>query len=210
MSGRESQPTDAGSYDSKVARLIEAYGLGEAYGDRLESRWLGESGDRASVRELTDAFNQRLLQAAVDAADVTYLDGELENLYRLLVADDVSSGARVEARDRLSRDGVDVDSLESDFVSHQTMWNYLRRYREAARPVETDGKLDRERQNIQRLLSRTDSVVTEKLDRLGAADELTLGEFIVFVDVDVLCQDCGTQYSVGELLDGGGCDCAVR
>lgn len=194
-------------YDSKVARLIARYGLGDSYGDRLEARWTGERGDRESVRALADRFNRRLLRAAVEDAGASYLDGEVENLYRLLTDDDVSSGARVEARDRLDRDGVDVEAVESDFVSHQTMWNYLRRYREAERPDGDGDRVARERENVRRLRSRTEAVVEEKLDRLRSSEDLTLGEFVLSVDVDVLCRDCASQYPVDELLERGGCDC---
>jgi hypothetical protein len=50
--------------------------------------------------------------------------------------------------------------------------------------------------------------VTEgKLDQLRRSDEIVLGNARVFVDVNVLCEDCGAQYEVDELLDRGGCDC---
>ncbi len=39
--------------------------------------------------------------------------------------DAVSSGTQVQTRNELQRDGVLVDRVESDFVSHQTVYNHL-------------------------------------------------------------------------------------
>jgi len=71
---------------------------------------------------------------------------------------------------------------------------------------ETD-TVDNERTVLERLQSRVETVVRDTVDRLGTAGKLSIGEYRVFVSVDVLCQDCGGQYSVGALLDRGHCDC---
>lgn len=199
---------DNGQKSSKVARLIDECGLGEAFGDELERRWTADGDERESLRDLADSFNQRLLESALTAAGMSTVSGEVENLYRLLTADDVSSGMRTEARIRLERDGVDVDQLERNFVTYQAIRLYLAEYRgaEYEGPSASD-KVESVLKTIQRLRSRLRLITEEGLDRLRSTDRLTLGTFRLFVDVDVLCEDCGAQYGIVELLERGGCDC---
>lgn len=52
---------------SKVARLIDEYewtGLGAT----LEARWTADGSERASLRDLADQFNERVLEAALREA----------------------------------------------------------------------------------------------------------------------------------------------
>lgn len=200
---------EGATIDSKVARLIDEYGLGEAYGDRLEALWTAEGSERESLRSLADRFNERLLEAAITDAGMSTVDGEVANIYRLLTDDDVSSGNRIEARRRLEQNGVDVDGLERDFVTYQAIRSYLTEYRDAQ--YEDDSQVDRAESvidTIQRLKSRTRSVAERSLDQLRETDRLTLGEFRLFIDISVHCEACGTQYEFVELVKRGGCECA--
>jgi hypothetical protein len=205
----ESMANDAdGKPSSKVATLIDAYGFDETFGDELETLWTAEGSRRKSLRDLADMFNRELLEAALDDAGMSTVDGEVANLYRLLTGDDVSSGMRMEARTRLERNGVDVDGLESDFVTYQAIRSYLTSYRDAEYERSSDeNPVESVLDTIQRLRSRLGSVVEGSLGRLRSTDQLTLGEFRLFIDVDVLCEECGAQYGVVELLERGGCDC---
>ena len=197
-----------GGKSSKVARLIGEYDLGEGFGDELERRWTADGDERESLRDLADRFNRRLLESALTAAGTSTVSGEVENLYRLLTADDVSSGMRTEAQARLERDGIDVDQLDRDFVTYQAIRTYLTEYRgaEYEEPSASD-QVETVLETIQRLRSRLRSITEGSLDRLRSTDRLTLGRFRLFVDVDVLCEDCGAQYGVVDLLERGGCDC---
>ncbi len=196
--------------ESKVARLIEEYGLGQQFGDQLEARWTADGDERDSLRTLADRFNRRLLEAAAADAGLSTVDGESANLYRLLTDDDVSGGNRTEARRRLEQAGVDVDQLEGDFVSYQAIRSYLTEYRNAEYTDEREqARPDRVVQTLQRLTERVRSVADRSLTQLRDTGRLTLGEFRLFVDVSVLCEDCGSQYSVVELIRRGGCDCGT-
>jgi hypothetical protein len=193
---------------SKVARLIETYDVDDGLGDELEALWTADGSERKSLRDLADYFNRQLLEAALSSTNTATVDGEAANLYRLLTADDVSSGMRTEARTQLDRAGVDVEQLERDFVTYQAIRSYLKSYRGA----EYEGTSDEEsvenvRETVQRLQSRLQRVVENGLARLRSTDRLTLGEFRLFVDIDVLCESCGAQYGVVDLLKRGGCDC---
>lgn len=190
---------------SKVARLIEEYDL-TGIGREMTRRWTAED-DRWSLRELADHFNKEILRAALEAEGAQLLDGEVENTYRLLNDDDVGQADRTRARRRLERDGVDVDAVVDDFVSYQAIRTYLKKHQGAEyTPDETD-PLERERTNIQQLRGRVDSVAEGKLDQLRDSGELRLGEFRTLVNVQVVCEDCNSQYDVADLLDAGGCDC---
>lgn len=198
---------DSAEPRSKVARLIEAYELAPIGAD-LEAAWLGEDGERQSLRDLADRFNRALLLSAIRDAGMDVVDGEVQNYYRLLTDDDVSAGRRVEAENRLDAAGVDVDPLREDFVTYQAIRHYLTEVRGASyeRDEARDG-VERERSVIDRLQSRVEHVVRDTVDRLTGAGRLSVGDYRVLVSVDVLCQDCGGQYTVGELLDRGHCDC---
>lgn len=195
---------------SKVARVIEEWDL-DGVGQRLEDYWLGTGDEQYSLRDLADWFNQRLLAAAHEQADESYVEGEIENTYELLTDDEVRSGARAEIETRLEQRGIDVAALRDDFVSHQSVYTYLTEYREVSRPSEErsdESQVEKTIESIQRLVSRTQAVVRNNVESLRNTDRITIGNFSVFVDVQVFCQDCGTQYSADELLTNGGCECA--
>ena len=60
---------------------------------------------------------------------------------------------------------------------------------------------------MQRIRGRTLTVTEGKLEQLESRDHITLGNFRVFVDISVLCEDCGSQYEISDLLERCGCDC---
>jgi hypothetical protein len=192
---------------SKVARLIAEYDL-DGVGDELEVRWTGDGVERTSLRDLADYFNERILERALIDAGMAALDSDVATTYRNLTDDDVSTGVRTDARTRLESNGVDVDRLESDFVSYQAIRSYLTEYRDAEyRRLSDEEKVEKDLQSIQRLMTRTLSVTEERIEKLTQTGRIDAGEFEVLLDVQVLCGSCGEQYSVSEFLDGRGCDC---
>lgn len=206
MTGDDAEADDRPA--SKVARLIGEYDLDDSFGAELERLWTSEGERRESLRELADRFNRRLLERAMRGAGVSTVDGEVANLYRLLTAEDVSSGMRTEARRRLERNGVDVERLERDFVSYQAVRSYLKEFRGAEydHPSDVD-RVENVARTVRRLRSRLRSVTERDLAQLRRTERLTLGDFRLFVDVDVFCEECGTQYSVDDILERGGCEC---
>jgi len=192
---------------SKVARLIESYGL-DGLGDELEARWTGEGYERMSLRDLADQFNERLLEQALLDAGMPALDQDVATLYRNLTDEDVSTGVRTDTRSRLRQNGIDVDALTTDFVTYQAIRSYLKEYRGAEYEGLSDAeKIEKDRESIQRLLTRTRSVTEERLSKLRDTDRIDLAEFDILLDLQVLCQDCGRQHAVTTLLEDGGCDC---
>ena len=193
---------------SKVARVIDEYDL-DGLGDELEERWT-RSEDRSSLRALAEYFNRQVLREHIEMEGTDPLDGEIENLYRLLTDEDVTSGVRHETRSRLERRGVDIDPLESDFVSYQAIRTYLRSCRDVSPPEESDSPEDRREQKrnaVQQLSGRLKTVARDALTELRNAGYLTLGQFDVLVTVQVHCSDCDAHMSVSDLLKQGGCQC---
>jgi len=193
---------------SKVARLIDEYELA-GVGDEFERRWT-RTEDRSSLRELADEFNRRLLRTVLERTGGDPLDGEVDNLYRLLTGDDVTSGVRQQARNRVEDRGVDVEGLETDFVSYQAVRTYLKQYRDASPPDNTaapDEQVRQKRSTIQRLSNRLGTVTEQSLGELASTSTITLGDFDVVVAVRVHCSSCETQLPVTELLAERGCNC---
>lgn len=210
MDADEREASQDESCDCKVGRLVAAYSLADL-DDELLDRWLGEGGEKESLRDLESYVNRRVLGAAMDAADVDVLDGEVANVYRLLTADDASEGQRTETRNRLERSGVDVSAVEAAFVSHQTVHSHLRECLGASPDSGPGDPAERREQaldTIAALRSRTEAVAETTLRRLAGANALTPDEFDVIVDVSVTCGRCGRVHSVSELIRDGGCSCA--
>ena len=176
----------ADACDCKVGRVADLYGLSDL--DReLRTRWTGDGREKHSLRELERYLNRRVLAAALRSAGVDTLQGEVENLYGLLTGDDASEGVRVEARRRLERDGVDPESVEDDFVSHQTIHTHLREC------LDVDH----------------DPGGGASLERLRDGGELDMDGFDVYVDVRVACEACGRFHEIGSLFENGGCECQI-
>jgi hypothetical protein len=206
LSNSESEKSQTLHSNSKLSRLIDKYDLNEL-GERIEEYWLDDAKDRYSLRKLAEYINHQLLRTVMHDAGMDPLDGEVENTYRLLTDDDVSPGTRTQARRRLERAGVDVDELDADFVSRQAVHTYLTTIRGVTYTADEGDPVDREATNIRRLKRRLSTITNGKLDQLQKADQLTLGEFNVLLDLRVLCEDCGTQYQLSDLLDARTCEC---
>ena len=116
----------------------------------------------------------------MNEAGMNPLDGEVENTYRLLADSDVSTGTQTQAQRRLSREGVDVNQLEADFVSRQAVHTYLTKDRGVSYSPNEDDPLEREAENIQRLKHRMTTITGSKIEQLRNSDRLTIGEFETF------------------------------
>ena len=192
---------------SKVARLLEEYDI-EGLGAELEARWTADGDQRMSLRDLADSFNKRLLEVQLRVAGLDALEQDVQRTYRNLTGEDVTVGVQTDTRTRLEQNGIDVEEMERDFVTYQAIRSYLTEFRDAAYEGPADEeKIQADQETIQRLASRTLSVTEDRLQTLRETDRLDVGEFEVLLDLQVVCQSCGTQYSVDQLLEEGGCDC---
>lgn len=197
----------SGRRRTKVERIIDEYGL-EEWGARLEAEWIGDGTERTSLRDLADLFNRAVLRAALLEAGESVTDADVDHLYETLTDDSVPRSDTVRKRRDLERSGIDVEALQSHFVTHQAVHTYLTSVRDAALPDEepTD-RLERKKTTIERLSGRTQVVTDATLEELVTADRLTDRSYEVFVNVRVVCENCGSDYPVVDLLERGGCDC---
>lgn len=191
---------------SKVARLIDQYELAEL-GDEIESEWTKEGSDRRSLRDLADYFNRELLRTALREANVQTLDGEVENFYRLLTDDSTSEADRTRVRRQLERDGIDVERIESEFVSYQAIRTYLQKHRGASYEADNGEPVERLRTAVAQLQNKLATVTQSRLERVTDSDALEIRNPTVITEVHVACTDCGRQMRVSELTEETNCDC---
>lgn len=199
-------PTDRPA--SKVARVIEEYGL-DGLGAELEARWTATGEERLSLRDLADLLNRRLLEEALREAGMSPLEYDVETTYRRLTADDVSAGVETETRNRLARNGLDVEAVTRDFVTYQAVRTYLKEYRDAEYEGVSDAeKIQNDVDVIRRLRTRTLSIVETRIGNLTETGRIDAGDVEVLLEMQVLCPDCGSQYGVIEFIERGGCECS--
>lgn len=191
--------------DCKVDRVAERRGL-SGLDDRLRRR----RADGESLRDLAHVHNRAVLGAAMRAAGMDPLDGEVANLHRLLTDEAVSSGERVDAEARLRRNGVDPAAVRDDFVSHATIRTHLNDCLDVSTSRERAPSVDNARTTVLKLLSRTESVARRTVERLADRDVLVLPDPSVSVSLRVACGECGDEYAFPELLERGGCSCRER
>lgn len=189
----------------KLGRVLADYDLLDMHDD-LPEMWTGERA--MSLRDLAETINIAITKKAMQDAGEDPLEGEAENTYRLLTGDEVSPGVQTQQRKRLERKAVDVETLESDYVSHQAVYTYLTEGLELSKEALDDTEpIEKHDRRIRRLQNRATAVMENTLEELEAAGEVTLGPTTCTVDMNVYCQDCHRQYQMSELLENGGCDC---
>lgn len=191
--------------NTKVGRVIEAYDL-DGIGARLEAAWTGEAGERTSLRDLADEFNEAVLAAAVRETAGSSLDVEASSTYEALRNGTGSEATR--ARRRLERKGVDADELTADFVTHQAVHTYLTEDRGASLPADEADRAERKIETIEKLQGRLSAVTESAISSLASADELDRDGYDVLVDVRGVCPRCGADAPVIDLIRRGGCGCA--
>ncbi|GAB7021378.1 rod-determining factor RdfA [Halostagnicola sp. A-GB9-2] len=207
MTEQNTESESTTSCGCKLGRVSNQYGLAEL-DDDLVARWTGKAEQQYSTRKLAKYVNELVLEQALEEANVAAKEGEIENTYRLLTDDDVSSGTQVQTRNELERDGVPVEEVESDFISHQTVYNHLTKCLEASLEEPTDEeRLERSREKVGSLQNRTEAVTGDTIAHLERNDILDIGEYNVAVSITVTCEDCFEEYTVRELLDQQSCRC---
>ncbi len=155
-------------------------------------------------------MNKRIIEAAV-ASSTNLLDGEAANIYRLLTADadDVSAGMQTEARQRLKHDGIDVERLEADLITYQSVYNYCKDHRSVSRSSgEKHNNPASNLTHMRKIAGRLQAIVENNLTRWIKNNVINGGSYEVDIEIWVTCQDCGARRSPKTLVDSGGCQCA--
>ena len=173
--------------------------------DDLAHRWT--TGDQG-LRKLADHYNRELTRHALIHAGIQPLDGEAENIRRILVEPNVTEGMRVQLQKRFVINGIDTRELVRDFVSYQTVNRHLQRCLEIEPSTATDTTITKN-EGIDRIFAlqkRTEQVVENTLIQLERAGEIQIGDIDVIVSLGVNCSNCGEYRDFNELIDHG-CNC---
>lgn len=197
-----------GTSGCKIEILAERYGLDgretryESLDDRLLTRWTGADGNEAAgYRRLTAWFNKQLLRTAYDEHGRDTTGNRVENDYEALTGDDELLGEEV--RDDLAADGIDVASLEQDFVSWSTMRTHLKQCLDGEKVIR-ESDTDWQRQSVEIAKNISKSKVYEALPSLSKSGRLTGGaDANVEVQVLLSCPECPTRIPFSDALDRG-------
>lgn len=200
----ESIMNDGGSIecDCKIGRDAAKYGLPDLPLFVKRRRIEVDS----SLRDLADAANVRLVEAALDRADAD-VAGDAASVYTALTDEDTPPERRLSVRNRLADVGIAVEELEGDFVSYQAVRYHLRNCLDMDTGRGGITSISAGREIIASARERDREVIAQTLRRLQRVDELRDTAIEVRISPRVSCQDCGRSHDVEAFLDGGGCDC---
>ena len=185
----------------KITRVAQAYRVRDVDTKLLQRREQG-----TSLRELAIFFNKQILSEALDRATQEVI-GDAETIYEVLMDDDTDRAREAELRSKLARYNVDIDDVQQDFVSHQTVRNHLNGCREIDTGRESAFDLEAGKKTIEWAQARSEGVIEQTIERLRNAGEVTGTRTEVTQSVRVACSACGQSYRIEAFLERGGCGC---
>ncbi|MFB6301065.1 MAG: rod-determining factor RdfA [Halobacteriales archaeon] len=199
----------------KIGQAIDSYGL-----DKLNTTLIDRYQHQdASLRDLADVVNERILRAALKRHDDNLdigreLFGALDRdeaiaaIYNALVDDETSADQRARVRTRLEQAGIDLKSVKADWVTHPTVRSHLRECCE----VETTSKKEIDatsaNQTIEWAQSRCQAIVERTLERLQRTDAFTIASPEVSISIRITCTECQESYRPSELITADACGCS--
>ncbi|MDF9746224.1 rod-determining factor RdfA [Natrinema salsiterrestre] len=196
----------------KVGRKRRKYDLDGLNGELRERRF--DHG--ASLRDLAEYVNRRMLETAIERAgldftDVAYgavsPDDALAVVYETLTGDGVPADREVRVRTRLEQRGVDIEVIESDWVTHPTIRAHLNECLEIETSRSSRITPDDSRDTIEWARTRCARVVDQTVSRLISSGHVTVSDPDISVLIRITCSDCGQTYRLSELLTEGSCSC---
>jgi len=185
----------------KITRVARAYHVRDVDEKLLQQREQG-----ASLRELATFFNERILSDALDRATQEVI-GDAEAVYAVLTDDDTDRARQAELRSKLTRYDVDIDAVQRDFVSHQTVRNHLNGCSDIDTARESTFDIEAGRKTIEWAQARSEGVIEQTIERLRNAGAVTDTQTEVTQSVRVACSACGQSYRIDAFLEQAGCDC---
>ncbi|WP_435348587.1 rod-determining factor RdfA [Haloarchaeobius sp. HRN-SO-5] len=185
-------------YGCKVCRVLDERGL-HHYDDRLLSEWRGENGRRKGYRQLARWLNVTLLRREMDEVGLPTLGDEAASKYERLQGDDANA---LEVANMLEREGVNVDSLQADFVSYGVVRTHITDCLDAT--YEPDAPTDWEPDAIDIARDHANEKVEQAVRSLVGKGELDVGDSIaVHLDVELECEECQTRVPLRRALRRG-------
>lgn len=192
-------------YGCKVCRVLDERGV-EHYDDRLLDEWQAEQSQRKGYRALARWLNVTLLRREMDQAGLSTLGGEASSKYERLSSDD-RDGEEVERL--LRREGVDVDGLQSDFVSYGVVRTHLQDCL-GAEYVREESDSDWEEESIRIAHEHAREKITDAVRSLVNKDEIAVGgDVSVRLDAEIECGECQVRAPLRRVRRRGYvCDCS--
>lgn len=186
----------------KIGRQMDAYGLQGLNDDVLRRREEG-----ASLRDLAEFVNVRILEAAMDASDAD-VAGDAGSVYAALTDDSISTEKRVNTIDQLNDVGIDVKALEGDFVSYQSVRYHLQKCLDMDTGRQGVETIEEGREVIEWARTREENIIGRTLSRLQRIGAIAGGDLRTNSTVTVECTECESTYTIEEFLDRGVCECS--
>ncbi len=210
-SGTANEETDPESACCKVERTAMAFDVSDAVDELAVRRKDGDS-----FRDLATYFNTRVVERALADADIgdgrsvhAALTGNdiASDVYEVLRTDRDSDIRRAEVRARLSDAGLDVDQLESAFVSHVTIRSHLQEC-VGVEPEQSPPPFEQTVNTTQGARTRAENVIGSTIDRAVRNGQLRTGPLETEIFVQVTCSNCGDTFYLPELLEERQCSCS--
>lgn len=201
------------SCSCKVGRIIDKYELADLDTD-IRELYLDED---ASLRGLEAVINESIVEAALDGrgagseVDTSAIVADADRVLEYLQgAGESPARSRVQARvlTRLRQHELDVEELQGDLISYQTVRSHLNECLSIDTSREGSVTLDGARDTVEWARARAKGVIRRTVERLASAGKVTIGsDFEVVVSLRVECYECGDSPPLSVFLDSGGCEC---
>lgn len=194
---------DRSTYHCKVCRVIDERHITNG-DDRLLTRWHGDGTQRMGYRKLARWLNVTMLRQEMDQVGITTLGGEAESKYDRLRGNNPT--VAVEIRETLEAEGINMEQLESDFVSYGVIRTHIKECLGGDRE-ETSSDWERESIEIARDLAtkKTTEAVTSLLNK-GTLE--SSGDISVDLAIALECELCHARIPLERSLRRGYiCDC---
>ena len=196
----------------KIPKLIEKYELGMIE-DRMVQQWTHPDPDRRSTtEEIKTLFNEAVLRGAMKIAGMDPVPGEVEYGYQFLSNSEEYHAEREDFVNRISKNGVDINEVQSDFInSRTTFYNYLTNELDATHPNSKGSKSDdggsstdhnEVLERFEKMRARYENVSLDALDTLRSEEKIPSSEYQVTVDFVVEDTETGDTYFLEQLLSG--------
>jgi hypothetical protein len=185
---------------AKIQTAVDALGLESVIETICERRRGGES-----LRDLRDYYNEQVIEATVTAAGGSVLTDT--NVVRQALTGELdSAGRRIEIEHALSDMDIDIDTLKSRLISHETLRKYLTQ-RDVTPETESDAVTETNvKETIDWAKRREEAIIRRKLEQLADAGAIDFDEIELETTITVTCTDTGDTYRLDNFINRGGCE----
>lgn len=185
-------------YGCKVCRVLGERDI-EHYNDRILSQWQGDGPQRKGYRQLATWLNVTLLRREMDEVGLPTLGEEAASKYERLDADEASAS---EVKSMLEREGIDVERLQSDFVSYGVVRTHITECLEAEYEKTGDSQWEQESVDIAR--DRATDKIREAVVSLVNKEKISAStDLEVHLSVELECESCQSRVPLRRAIHRG-------